>query len=125
MMMPQHDELPAADRTPASIQQRRHLDDSGHVALLAATALGFVYAPTGDNETQTRRLVALAGPIPESLARAQTAVLALEVGSAQARREAAALLRRATRNVVGPCSAVLAGGRSDAGTRTANTEVRT
>ncbi|TVR34846.1 MAG: hypothetical protein EA388_08225, partial [Nitriliruptor sp.] len=73
----QHDEPLTADGASAPIQTHRHQDASGHVALLAATALGFAYAPTADNETHTHRLVALAGPDPESLTRAQTAVLTL------------------------------------------------
>jgi len=122
--MRQHDDPPTTDSASAPVQAQRHQDASGHVALLAATALGFVYAPTADTEVHARRLVALAGPNPESLTRAQTAVLTLEVGCAQTRTQAAALLRQATRNVGGPCSAGLAGGRSAVGTRTAATQAR-
>jgi hypothetical protein len=50
----------------------------------------------------TRRLATLADSHPESLSRAQAAVLALEIGSAQVRRRAAALLRGAAWSVAGP-----------------------
>ena len=117
--MRQHDEPRAVDVTPASVQTRQRKDASGHVALLAATALGFAYAPTADNETHVRRLATLAGPHHEPLTRAQTAVLTLEAGSMQARIHAAALLRRASRNVVGPRSAHLADRRGAVGALTA------
>lgn len=120
----QPDDPPTGDVTPAPVQAHQPRDASGHVALLAATALGFAYAPTADTETHARRLATLAGPHLESLMRAQTAVLTLEVGSAQARTQAEALLRRASRNVVGPCGAGPSGHRGAVGARTASTEVR-
>lgn len=122
--MRRHDDPRAGARTPASVQTHQHRDASGHVALLAATALGFAHASTADSDTHTRRLVALAGPHPECLTQAQTAVLALEVGSADARTDAAALLRRAIRDVVGPCGASTSGRRGAVGARSATTEVR-
>ena len=123
--MRQQDAPPAVDGTPASIQTHQYWNASGHVALLAATALGFAYAPTADSEAHTRRLVALA-PDTESLTQAQTAVLTLEVGSAQARTQAAALLRRAgaTQNVAGPRGAGPSGNRVAVRARTAATGVR-
>ncbi len=123
--MRQHDEPRAVDGTPASTQGELHRDVPGHVALLAATALGFAYAPTWDDETHARRLVTLAGPRPETLTRAQAAVLTLEVGTAQARTQAAALLRRASRSIVGPCGTSLPGDRGPVGALTVTTEGRT
>ncbi len=123
--MRQHDE-PRADGTLASVQAQRHRDAPGRIALLAATALGLTYAPTGDNETHSRKLVTLTVPHPESgsLTRAQTGLLTPEVGSADARTDAAALLRRESRNVVAPCGAGASGGRGAVGVRTATTQVR-
>ncbi len=122
-MLRQHDQPRAVDGVHASAQVQPQRDASGHVALLAATALGFAYAPTGDDETHARRLVTLAGPHPDSLTRAQAAVLSFEVGCAQARTRAAALLRRATRDV-GPCGAGLLGGRVAVGALAVTAEGR-
>jgi hypothetical protein len=123
-MLRQHDVPRAVDGTPASPRVQPQRDASGHVALLAATALGFAYSPTGDDETHASRLVTLAGARSESLRRAQAAVLKLDVGCAQARTQAAELLRRATRNVVGPCGAGLPGRRGAVGALTVTTEAR-
>jgi hypothetical protein len=92
----------AEDDLPTIPHQDLRDGPSEDVALLAATALGFAYGPTGNDQMHTRRLATLAAPHPESLARAQVAVLALEIGSAQVRRRAAALLRSAARDVAGP-----------------------
>jgi hypothetical protein len=119
-----HDGPRGADGLTVPPGPQRHGDPSGHVALLAATALGFAYAPTRDDETQACRLAALADPYPEALSRAQAAVLSLEIGCAQARTRAAALLRRAARLVVGPCGAGLRGDRAASGPRTATSEGR-
>ena len=108
--MLRHDEPRGANAPATTTQPRRHHTASGHVALLAATALGFAYAPTGDDDTQARRLASFADPHPETLTRAQAAVLTLEIGCAQARTQAAALLRRAAQHVVDPCGV---GRRSD------------
>jgi hypothetical protein len=110
-----HDGPRSADGVSAPPRPRRHGDPSGHVALLAATALGFAYAPTGDEETQARRLATLADAHLEVLSRAQAAVLTLEIGCAHARMRAAALLRQAARYVVGPCGAGLRGDRGTTG----------
>jgi hypothetical protein len=96
-------DVPAPPHAPARDRP------SADVALLAATALGFAYASTASDEVHARRLATLADPDPESLFRAQTAVLALEIGTAQARTRAASLLRRAAGSV---------GGQRDAGLRT-------
>jgi hypothetical protein len=87
---------------PATPNHHRRSRPSADVALLAATALGFAYAPTGNDETHAHRLVTLAHPHPGTLPRAQAAVLALEIGSAKARTRAAALLRSAARLVGDP-----------------------
>jgi hypothetical protein len=92
---------------PATPHHHRRSRPSADVALLAATALGFAYAPTGNDETHARRLVTLAHPHPGSLPRAQAAVLALEIGSVQARTRAAALLGSAARLVGDPHDGVL------------------
>jgi hypothetical protein len=70
------------------------------VALLAATALGYAYSPSTNDQLHTSRLMALAEPHPEALSRAETAVLSFEIGSGPARSRAAALLRRAARSFV-------------------------
>jgi hypothetical protein len=92
---------------PATRHHHRRSRPSADVALLAATALGFAYAPTGNDQTHARRLATLAGPHPDALSRAQAAVLALEIGSAPARTRAATLLRSAARLVADPHVAVL------------------
>lgn len=122
--MRRHEDPRAGDGISASVQSPEHVAASGHVALLAATALGFAYAPTADAETHAGRLATLAGPHLESLMRAQTAVLTLQVGSARARTQAAALLRRACRDVVGPCRAHLTDGAGAVAALTATTEGR-
>lgn len=92
---------------PANPHPHRRDSPSEDVALLAATALGFAYAPAGNDQMHARRLAALADSHLESLSRAQAAVLALEVGSAQVRARAAALLRTAAWSVAGPRGAVV------------------
>jgi hypothetical protein len=93
---------------------------SEDVALLAATALGFAYAPAENDQMHTRRLATLADPHPESLSRAQPAVLALEIGSAQVRTRAVALLRSAARSVAGPRAAEPSPGSGATGTPVAS-----
>jgi hypothetical protein len=122
--MLRHDGPRGANGPPTPTQPPRHRTASGHVALLAATALGFAYAPTGDDDTQARRLATLSDPHPETLTRAQAAVLTLEIGCTQARTQAAALLRRAAQHVVGPCGAGLRGDRAPNRPTATETEAR-
>jgi hypothetical protein len=101
--MPRHQSPRGSeDDLPTIPHEHRRDGPSEDVALLAATALGFAYAPTGNDQMHARRLATLADPHPESLARAQAAVLALAIGSAQIRRRAAALLRSAAGSVAVP-----------------------
>lgn len=65
------------------------------VSLLAATALGFAYAPGRSTESLAVTLVALAEPHPETLHDARIAVQSVEIASADAREQAAQLLRTA------------------------------
>jgi hypothetical protein len=54
----------AVDGTAASVQSHQAGEITAHVAMLAATALGFAYAPTADIAAHARRLATLAGPSP-------------------------------------------------------------
>jgi hypothetical protein len=124
--MPRH-QAPRDPGDDVQPQPHRRNRPSADVALLAATALGFAYAPTGDDETQARRLLTLAGRHPNSLPRAQATVLALEIGSAQERTRAAGLLRRAARLVAdlhGPVLHTEAGALTDARLAAAATDDR-
>ena len=97
---------PSARATDAARRARhrphRAEPPSPDVALLAATALGFAYLPADVDDTHTSRLASLARLDRASLSRAQDAVLTLRIGSAHARRRAAALLRDAARSVAEP-----------------------
>jgi hypothetical protein len=92
----------AQDDLPVSPHTHRSDGPSEEVALLAATALGFAFAPTRNDQKHTRRLATLAGSCLESLSRAQDAVLALDIGSAQVRRRAATLLHSAAGSSAAP-----------------------
>jgi hypothetical protein len=100
---------------PAGPDPHRRDGPSEDVALLAATALGFAFAPTGNDQRNTRRLATLADCCPESLSRAQDAVLALDIGSVQVRRRAATLLQSAAGRVAGPGGAEPSLGEGDDG----------
>ena len=98
--MPGHVSSPAPDDDRQAAGEPHGTDRSPtHIALLAATALGFAYGRADIDEAHAYRLAMLAAPDRGSLALAQDAVLTLKIGSGQARRQAARLLGEAARYV--------------------------